>query len=801
VLRCLPALILLASVRPALALTAADLGDEIQHIALDPSECYRVLDLNFNKEDVKVYLGSGYLVFTKPVFSKTNQGMHLGAVFVTSADGGDADILLLPPTRSERSSLATFTKSPNLEEHFKSAAFVFTDGTGDELLAQLQNNPAAKKSPEMGGLIAEGWSSVLSNLMSSFETRVVYDVLSGERDNGIFYLAISGKQLDNFDVLYDPTTQDQILVGKLGYRDNRTYFNTWTAFRARSFRNGAPQRGTRYTLNNIRIEAAIQPDLNMQAVTRATLTFQQHAPRAAFPFNLSPNMHVTAALVDGKPVEVFDRASLRSELIQANEDRQFLLITDPPLDPGVPHEIEIHHEGAVIRDAGNQVYYVGSRGTWYPRTGAGLANYDLTFRYPKNLTVAATGMPMEDHIDGDWRVTHLKTETPIRFAGFNLGNFQSVVREHNGYRIELYANHQLESALTPRAVLPAMPPRDDPFPRRRPKEAIASAQEPIEPPDPAGRMDELTRNLLDTLDFMTEEFGPSPIRNLAVTPIPGGFGQGFPGLVYLSTLAYLQPGQLPQPLRERSEQTFYSELLETHEVAHQWWGNLVVPASYHDDWLIESLANYSALLLLERKKGVKALDAVLDEYRTHLLVKTGADGRTLESAGPIVWGYRLESSIAPDAWRLVTYEKGTWIIHMLRRRLGDERFLALLREVCNHHHSISTDEFHDLARQYAPKSPDSDLKIFFDNWVYGTGVPTVKLSYIWRGAKLSGSIVQRDVDEAFSAYVPVEVQTGSKSEVYWLPTGSDPVPFSIPLKSPPTKVALLAANCLMTTSK
>ena len=72
-------------------------------------------------------------------------------------------------------------------------------------------------------------------------------------------------------------------------------------------------------------------------------------------------------------------------------------------------------------------------------------------------------------------------------------------------------------------------------------------------------------------------------------------------------------------MRERSEQTFYSELLETHEVAHQWWGNLVVPASYHDDWLIESLANYSALLLLERRKGVKALDAVLDDYRTHLL--------------------------------------------------------------------------------------------------------------------------------------------------------------------------------------
>ncbi len=796
-LRCLPALILFASLRPALALTGADLGDQIQNVALDPAECYRVIDLNFNKEDLKVYLASGYLIFTKPV-----GGMHLGAVFVANAEGGDADVLLLPPTRSERSSLATFTNSPNLEEHFQSAAFIFTDGTGDDLLAQLQHNPDSKKNAEMGGLIAEHWSSVLSNLIASFQTRVVYDVLSAQRDTGLFYVAVSGNQLQNFDVLYDPTSQDQILVGKVGFRDNRSYFNIWTSFQARSFRNGAAPRGAHYALDNIRIEATIQPDLTMQAVTRARLTLEQRQPpRSAVPFNLSPDMHITAASVDGHPAEVFDRDSLRSNLIQANEDRQFLLISNPPLDPAVPHEIEIHYAGAVIRDAGNQVYYVGSRGTWYPRTGSALANYDLTFRYPKSLTVAATGTRLDDRVDGDWRITHVKTETPVRFAGFNLGDFQSAVQEHNGYRIELYANRRLETALTPKPVPPAMPPAEVPFPHRHAKPPDSATQPPLlVPPDPAGRMQQLTKSLLDTLDFMTEEFGPSPIRSLAVTPIPGGFGQGFPGLVYLSTLAYLDPGQLPPALRERSEQTFFSELLETHEVAHQWWGNLVVPASYHDNWLIESLANYSALLLLERNKGVKALDTVLDDYRTHLLTKTEM-GHTLESAGPIVWGYRLESSLAPDAWRAVTYEKGTWIIHMLRRRLGDEKFIALLKDIASHHHSISTEEFRDLASQYAPQSPDPGLKVFFDNWVYGTGVPAVTLSYSWRGAKLSGTLLQHDVDDAFSAYVPVEVETGGESHVYWLATGSDPVAFSIPLKSRPTKVDLLAADCLMTISK
>jgi len=802
--RVLPGLILLAATtRCLLAASAAQVGDQVEHISLDPDQCFRVLDLNFAKEDLKIYLASGYLIFAKPI-----GGARLGAIFVTSEEAGDADLLLLPPTRSERSSLAKFTGSPTLDEHFKVAAFVFTDGTGDRLFAQLESNSPVKKSPDMGNLMAGRWTTVLADLVASFETRVVYDILSDQPDNGVFYMAVSGKELNNFDVLYDPTAQDQILAGRIAYRDNRTYFDTWTSFQARSFRsaaasgNAASPGGVHFGLDNIRIEATIAPDLAMQAVTRGTLNFEAGPrPRFVVPFSLSPNMQINSASIDGRPAEVFDRESMRANLISNRDDRQFLLISESALDPTVPHEIEIRHAGAVIRNAGNDVYYVGSRGTWYPRTGVDLARYDLTFRYPKTLTVAATGTPLEDRVDGDWRITRLKTATPVRFAGFNLGNFQSVVVQRNGYTINLYANRRLESALASTSKpqpSPIATPQEQ-FPHSRHPRVDDLATQPV-PPDPAPRIQNLTRNVIDTVDFMTEEFGPAPIQNLAITPIPGGFGQGFPGLVYLSTLAYLDPGQLPPQLRERNEETFFSDLLEAHEVAHQWWGNLVVPASYHDDWLTESLANYSALLLLERKKGTKALDAVLDDYRTRLLSKT-ASGASLESAGPIVWGYRLESSLAPDAWRTVTYEKGTWIIHMLRRRLGDEKFLSLLRDIASHYHSLGTEQFRELARQYAPVSPDPDLKIFFDNWVYGTGIPAVKLSYAWHAMKLSGTLAQRDVDASFAAFVPVEVQTGSKSAVYWLATGTDPAPFSIPLKSPPTRVTLLSANCLMTTSK
>jgi hypothetical protein len=799
VLRCLPLLLLIA--RLASAASAADLSRQLKQVTLDPDQCYRVTELNFAKEDIKVYLTSGYIIFTKPI-----NGIRPGAVFAATAEAGDAEVLLLPPVRSERRSLATFTDAPNLEEHLSTAAFLFTDGTGDDLLAQIQANPAAKKSPEAGHLILEQSGPTLRNLLESFETRMVYDLLTGDRKTGFFYIAVSGNKLGSFDILHDPLTREQIFAGKLVYRNNRTYFDTWASFPSRSVRNGEPPRATRFSLDNFRIDSTIDSSLVLKAITRATLRPNQTLG-PAIPFNISRNMRVTEARIDGEPVEIFERESLRSNLIASSDNDQFLLVAVAPLDPSRAHEIEIHHEGEVIQKAGDDVFYVTSRGTWYPRLGMEFANYDMTFRYPKNLTLVATGTPVDDRTEGDWRITRRKTDSPIRLAGFNLGNFQLNSIAQNGYKIDVYANRHLERALQPKTGMSSIQPANT-FPMQRPRRApeglLSEATTTLPPPpDPAARLDQLAKGVADALEFMSAQFGPAPIRHLAVTPIPGGFGQGFPGLVYLSTVAYLDPGQRPQSLRQEVEQTFYSEILENHEVAHQWWGNMVVSAGYSDEWLMESLANYSALLMLEKKKGPKAVDAVLESYKSHLLTKSEV-GKTLESAGPITWGYRLQSSLAPNAWRPVTYEKGTWIIHMIRRRLGDQRFMALLREVATRYRfaAISTEQFRELAAGYTPpKSQDPALKTFFENWIYGTGIPSVKLAYSVRGLKLSGTVAQRGVDDDFTALVPLEVQTGRQRALYWLSTGTDAVPFSIPLKVPPTKVALLANDSLITTWK
>jgi aminopeptidase N len=275
--------------------------------------------------------------------------------------------------------------------------------------------------------------------------------------------------------------------------------------------------------------------------------------------------------------------------------------------------------------------------------------------------------------------------------------------------------------------------------------------------------------------------------------LPGKFGQGFPGLIYLSTLSYVAPSV---PSLNPRDLMFFTEILHAHETAHQWWGNIVIADGYHDGWLMEALANYTSLLYLEKHKGARVVEATLNDYRNNLLKKLPS-GDTEDSAGPIVMGPRLESSISPDAWNHIVYGKGSWIIHMLRRRLGDEKFLAMLAQLRRQYEwkSISTEQFRELAASFLPpKSPDPKLEAFFDEWVYGTGIPQLKMTWSLKGKapalRVTGTLTQSDVPDDFIVPVPIEIQFAKGKLVHWVQSADEPVAFSVAVRQAPTKVLL-----------
>jgi hypothetical protein len=772
--------------------TAADIAKQVQDAGLDPAECYRVIEQSYSKPDVRIFFTSGYMIFARPV-----NGVRAAAVFTTDVESGDGEVLVLPPVRSERLSLVNFTDAPNLEEHFRYALLMATDNSAEELLAILREK-GAKKAPEMGALLAEKWLPVVTNLSASIQVRQVADILAGHPKTGLFYMSVSGTKLGSFDVICDPRAEENVLIGQLGERNNRTYFNVWTSFASRSrLKEASGANRSDLSVDNFRIDATLSQDLVLKAVTRFTGTVPE--PSRAFAFTISQRMRVLDATIDGQAAEVFQRDSLRSSLIHASDDQEFLVVAPADLDPAKPHEFAIRHEGAVISTAGERVYYVGSRSTWYPRRGTEFARYELTFRYPKDLGFVATGDLVDDKVDGEWRITRRRTDVPIRFAAFNLGDYKSVTITHDQYRIEVYANRRLETALKGRERAKDPDISDWNLPRRTPN-AVDPISGALPAPGPPDRLETLARDVASAFEYMIAQFGPPPLKTLTVSPIPGGFGQGFPGLLYLSTLAYLDPSQRPASAQDRFVTTFFSDLLDAHEVAHQWWGNLVIGKGYQDAWLTEALANYSALLYLEKKKGLHISETILDDFRSHLL-ELGPNGRTLESAGPITWGYRLESSQSPEAWHHIMYEKGAWVLHMLRRRMGDERFLTMLRALSERYQykAISTDQFRQLAAEFMPPhTSDGDLSAFFDTWVYGTGIPVLKMNASSNGLKVSGTIAQSGVPGDFSTSVPIEVQAGRQRTLYWVMTSDDPVSFSFPVKAPNAKVTLSTRDGLFT---
>ncbi len=791
-------LLALTLAAPLPAQVADGIAAELRDARLDESECYRVREFAFRRGDATFYLTDGYLIFGAPV-----HGVRVAAAFYAPETINDAEILLRPPDRGERASLAAHTGSPNLSEHFRQAIFIATDGSIERWRSELLENPAARPDLEMGLLLNSRFGGPARNLGQSFQVRLVHDLLNSQPELGIFYAALSGVRLGNFDFICDPLAREEVTVGAVSTQPGESGFKTWASFATRERQRERAEPPSFGKPRHFRIEATVHPDLRLEARTR--VTWQSDLPlRGALGFDIAPAMEVTGASIDGVPVEVFRRESLRATLIGRNGNEPFLIVLPEPLQPGRTYELEFHHQGRVILDAGNSVYFVGARTNWYPARGLDFATFDLRFRVPANLQLVATGDLMSDTVEGDWREVHRRASSPVRMAGFNLGDYDSLALKRGSLSVEVFANRRAETALEPKRqaiIIPGPPyPGRGAGPAQRSPQIITMPAPPA--PDPRARMRDLAEEIADAMAWMTAQFGPPPLSLLTVSPIPGSFGQGFPGLLYLSTLAFLDESARPPAARGAAHQTFYEEILYAHEAAHQWWGNLVASSTYRDDWLQEALANYTALLILERRKGARALENALNSYRD-LLLRPIAEGRTLESAGPITWGMRLRTGEQPDPWRAITYDKGSWIIHMLRRRMGDGAFFKFLRALRDRHQydAITTEEFRELAAEFVPKDvPDRNLTDFFDHWVYGTGIPQLNLSHTVKGSLLTLTLRQSGVPDEFTVDVPVEIRVAGRKEplVRWIQSDAEPVQVTVKLPGALQRVELAPRQGILT---
>ncbi len=542
-----------------------------------------------------------------------------------------------------------------------------------------------------------------------------------------------------------------------------------------------------FATHRYKIETVIAK--NGHLFSSASISFEPLvAGERVLKFGLLPNLRVT---------RVTDEQGRDLYFIQESrkEDGSFYAILPdaPPL--GKEQTINVEYAGdKVLVEAGEGSFYISARTSWYPNlNGFGeKAFYDLTFRVPRKYKVISVGRLQSESIEQDLAVSHWITPVSVAVAGFNYGAYEKleVPDEITGYKISGYYLTELPNNMRRNPALQSLAPRS------MTKYAL-----------------EQTRAQLQLCSFY---FGKSPYEEIYVTEQPDfNFGQSWPNLIYLPISAYTDSTQRWMLFgRIDSKFTGFAQEVTPHEVSHQWWGHAVGWASYHDQWLSEGFAEFSAGLFMQQGVGgnwQKDYIEFWERLRRRILEKNRF-AIAPNDAGPLWMGLRLISPRTEDAYQDVTYPKGAYVLQMLRSIMRstedhdqDKAFIAMMHEFVEAHRdrAATTESFKAIAEKHMTKLMDLGgnhrLDWFFDEWVYGMQVPRYHFEYQVTPAdggkvKLHMTITQSEVDEHFAMLVPVFADFG-KGMIRLGQTGiigNSTRSVDITLPSQPKKVALNA---------
>ena len=463
-----------------------------------------------------------------------------------------------------------------------------------------------------------------------------------------------GRRLGGFEVYWDAAAAEPLSAGQPRLKDGATFFDIWTSFVPNV--SGVAGKSQAPTAGNVaatffRIRASIQPPTMLKATAAVDVHVRKGGGRTLL-FELSRYLKLDAVQEDGRPLEFIQNQALEGTQLRRKGNDLVAVVFPAPLRPGQDLKLRFSYAGEVLSDAGKGLLYVGERGTWYPSFGMSPARFDLEFHYPAEWTLVATGkqVPPASATDPDeaaeipgQHVSRWASERPMAVAGFNLGKYVHAEARSGSILVEAYGTTGVERSFpqAPPEVVEPLPS----FPRRvAPPPMVVTRP----PPSPARNAQAVAERAAKAISSFEQWFGPYPYGSLALTQMPGDLSQGWPGLIFLSTYAFLSPQEQADLHLDPITALLSSQVL-VHETAHQWWGNLVLWKGYRDQWIMEALANYSSLLVLEQQNPAQ-FRQVLEQYRNDLLSKN-KDGEWLREAGPVTLGRAIGVVAFPERLR------------------------------------------------------------------------------------------------------------------------------------------------------
>jgi hypothetical protein len=635
-----------------------------------------------------------------------------------------------PPNEIERGQLQRTFGVRAMRRAFTSACFVFGDSTLAELHGALAFGP---------GTVGEDARKALKGVVRSLvyekardvDVSIAHPLLDGPA--GLFFATFGVPKSDPLAFEISPLHGEQVMLlrpvrdmseGMLG----RARFEVANQFRLAddTTSRAAPDRRPTIALRQITVACTITSKPMFSA--HASIDFEAlEEGRRWLLLTLDEMLQVRhAEWGDGRPAPW-----------RKGERSPYLWIEcDSALVRGQRYALRLDYDGPVLERTADWFRFrsIHAATGWYPWPGSHqTAIFDLTFQVARPLELVSVGERAP--IDAGERATTSRwvTPDPVHSASFNLGFFKA-------YEVK-------DPRIPPVTVMMSS----------RGHEALADslAQEAAAPGKDMEK--QVAADVANSLLFFQARLGPAGFKQFYATELPGLHGEAFPGLIHLSTVTFHSPSPGSADVMFRA-----------HEVAHQWWGVGVVPATYHDAWLSEAFAEFSALWFVQfAARDNRRYFGTLEEWRKLIIGNRKFVFGSGQQANPIWLGPRTESSTTEGDYGLVIYEKGAWVLHMLRNLMLDldtmkeDRFIGLMREFFQAHRGgdATTEEFRALAEQHAGQ----DLGWFFDQWVYGSDIP--KYRFAWKAARGTDStwtvrcrVEQFGVPDGFRMPVPIQVE-------------------------------------------
>ncbi len=270
------------------------------------------------------------------------------------------------------------------------------------------------------------------------------------------------------------------------------------------------------------------------------------------------------------------------------------------------------------------------------------------------------------------------------------------------------------------------------------------------------------------LDYFSRSIGPYPYEKLANVQSTTLYG----GLENAGNIFYYENSVTGKGTMEE---------LMAHEIAHQWFGNSASEADWHHVWLSEGFATYFTKLYLENTYGSKRLMDEMQGDRVNVIAYFQKD------PNPIV-----NTSITDPNKVLSTntYQKASWVLHMLRQEIGEQKFWDGIRQYYKQYQlgNALTDDFRTVMESVSGQ----DLKAFFGQWIYKPGHPRLTVGWTFDSRKKAIKItVEQKQDQVFNFPLEIGVLTSAgNARIEKLQVRDRRQEFTIPSEAKPSKLDL-----------